>query len=206
VEKIFQSSKLMAISIDDFLNVARIEQGRMKYDIGTFDLCVLVKKAAEELEFVAQEKGLSMTITCPENPCYVRADQGKSKQIITNIVDNAIKYTPKGSIAVSLEVRPDGEAARVIVKDTGIGLSADDLSRLFQKFGRADNANRASVNGTGLGLYIAKQMTKAMGGAIWIESEGQDKGSTTTIELPKAEAPQGAEVEKQVVHQSPTFF
>lgn len=186
VGKILTSSTLMARSVDDFLNVSRIELGKMKYDMSSFDLCELIKSVISEQTPVAEDKKLALTFV--QDPkittCDVTADMGKVKQVLTNLIDNAIKYTTKGSIEVRFTKDESGEVARISVKDTGMGMSQETMRKLFDKFVRADNANKVNVIGTGLGLYVVKQFVQAHGGKIMADSEGEGKGSTFTVELP----------------------
>jgi signal transduction histidine kinase len=116
----------------------------------------------------------------------VNADVGKTNQIVHNLINNSLKYTPKGSVSVF--VRDDIKKKRIYVEitDTGIGMSEKTQHTIFQKFNRADNANSVNVSGTGLGLYVALKMAEAMGGDITAFSEGDGKGSRFTFELPLA--------------------
>ena len=112
----------------------------------------------------------------------ITADPGKISQVISNLVDNAIKYTPSGSVEVKVS---DGEGkVRIAIKDSGVGLTPEMMPKLFEKFVRADDAGKVNYSGTGLGLYVAKQMVEAHKGKIWAESEGVGKGSTFIVELP----------------------
>lgn len=185
VSRIFESSKYMAASIDDFLSITRIEQGQMKYDYKVFDAVKLGKQTYEEYIPLAEKKKLELTFT-GEGELNVNADENKIKQVMTNLVDNAVKYTIQGFVAISVSVDPSGTKVLFAVKDSGIGISEEDRQKLFTKFGRASNANTANVQGTGLGLFVAEQMVKAQGGAITIYSEGAGKGTTFTMELPGA--------------------
>jgi signal transduction histidine kinase len=108
----------------------------------------------------------------------------KIKQVITNFVDNAIKYTPKGSITVTLTADKIKNKATIAIKDTGQGLSKTSIDSLFDKFTRARNANKVNTTGTGLGLYVGRQLITGHNGRVWVESEGEGKGSTFYIELP----------------------
>jgi hypothetical protein len=114
----------------------------------------------------------------------VHADIGKVRQVIMNLVDNAMKYTPKGGITVIAHDDVKKKKMYVTIKDTGVGMSKDTIDEVFEKFVRAQNANRVNVTGTGLGLFVAKKMMDEMGGRIWGESEGEGEGSSFHIELP----------------------
>jgi signal transduction histidine kinase len=185
VNRIFSSSKYMAASIEDFLNVSRIELGTVKYDLKEFDLAAMVKEVVEELRPAAEEKKLTLTFEgmC-DGSCLIKGDVGKLRQVVLNLVDNAMKYTREGSISVRTSTDRLNRKARIQVKDTGVGIPPSVLPTLFGKFVRAKNANEVNVMGTGLGLYVAKQFVEAHGGIIWAQSEGQDKGSTFTAEFP----------------------
>lgn len=181
LETIQEASRLMATSIDDYLNISRIEQGRMKYDKIEFNLADLARKVAAELTPVAAKKKLELKLEVPEN-LKVNADIGKMKQVITNLVDNAIKYTGQGS--VSLTVAQEGGKAIITISDTGIGIAPEEIGGLFEKFKRARGASKVNTTGTGLGLYVAKQLVQGHGGSIRAESDGPGKGSRFIVELP----------------------
>lgn len=184
MDRIFTSANHLALIVDDFLNLSRIEQGRMDYEMEKVDLKEFVGSAVDEQRAVAEKKGVELNYERSDE-CYdVMIDIGKFKQVVTNLIDNALKYTPKGSVDVSLE-HLDG-FVRLSVADTGVGVPKDELDALFGQFKRAKNANKANVIGTGLGLYIAKEIVKAHKGNIWVESEGEGKGSTFIVELPHA--------------------
>lgn len=184
VEKIFDSSCFMACSVQDFLDVSNIDQGSMQYNFEVFDLKKVVKAIEEEHSIIANKKGLAFGLTLNESEKYmVKADLGKIRQVFSNIIDNAIKYTPKGSITITMSKNDFTKRIIVEIKDTGIGIPKETLRNLFTKFTRAENAYKVNVSGTGLGLYVAKQMIEAHKGRIWAISEGENKGSTFYIEL-----------------------
>jgi len=135
-----------------------------------------------ELKPNIEAAGLSYEFHSDDGEYPVYADQNKMRQVIGNLIDNAIKYTPTGGMAVS--VKKEGEVVRFVLKDTGIGISPEDIPKLFNKFTRAKDASKQNVIGTGLGLYIAKQMVEAQNGKVWLESEGLGKGTTSIMELP----------------------
>ena len=184
VDVISKSCQNLVMIVNDFLNISRIEQGRMKYDLSAFDLIEVTQQVITELRPNIEHTGLvcSCHVKDDKNSVMVYADLGKVKQVIVNLLDNAIKYTPSGSITV--EVSKHDNFAQLKVSDTGIGISPEDIKKLFNKFSRAKDANKTNVLGTGLGLYVAKQMIEAQNGKIWIESEGVGKGTTAIVELP----------------------
>lgn len=184
-KRIEDSTKLMAMSIEDYLNVSRIESGNMKYNLSDFNLLELASKICDDLRPEALKQTLILLFRSDiTSGGMVNADVGKVHQIIHNLINNSIKYTKKGSISVFM--REDIKAKRIYIdiSDTGIGMSQKTMDSLFQKFSRADNANSVNTSGTGLGLYVAVKMAEAMGGSITAHSEGDGKGSTFTFELP----------------------
>jgi len=181
VETIFQSSSALACIVQDFLDISRIEQGKMKYDIADVDMSKLVSDVATELRGVVQLKHLTFTLGVAPG-IIVSADASKLRQIVENLIDNSMKYTPRGGITVSLGEQ--GEKAVLRISDTGVGIKPEILPMLFRKFSRANDANKANLLGTGLGLYVAKQFISDQGGDIRAESQGEGKGSIFTVELP----------------------
>jgi signal transduction histidine kinase len=190
-----ESTRVMTSSIEDYLNVSRIEQGRMKYEMSSVDVTALAKRAVEELTPVAQKKGLSIVFT--DSPTLsIEGDFGKIKQVFTNLIDNAIKYTEHGSITVSVVKDDVKKVMRFMSADTGIGIPADEVGKLFSKFTRARDANKVNTTGTGLGLYVAKNLVEGHGGKVWAESDGTGKGSRFIVELPLVQPPQPEEPAK----------
>jgi signal transduction histidine kinase len=177
----------MALAIEDYLNVSRIEAGNMKYSLTDFNLRDEVERIVNDLRPEALKQGLVLLFrTDLSSQGIVHADIGKVQQILHNLINNAIKYTPKGSIVVYMREQKRPKRIYIDITDTGIGMSEHTLHTIFQKFERADNANSVNVKGTGLGLYVALKMAEAMGGTINAFSEGEGKGSRFTIELPLA--------------------
>jgi signal transduction histidine kinase len=172
--------------ISQFLSKSKLELGQLTYDAVDFDLGEVVRDIVEGMRPHAKERGLALKLTFdPATPVGVRADRAKIKEAIGNIIDNAIKYTKEGSVAVTVGRR--NRTAMVSVSDTGVGIAPQALPHLFEKFSRAD-ARHMNRLGTGLGLYLAKVFVEAEGGRIWAESEGDGKGSTFYLELPLASA------------------
>jgi signal transduction histidine kinase len=182
VKIIFNSCENLVVIVNEFLDMSRIEQGRMKYEKMKFELLGLVKETIEQLLPNVEQAGLGLEFHHAIKETYnIYADKNKMKQVISNLIDNAIKYTPKGGITVSLS-KHNGKVL-FSLKDTGVGIDPLEAKKLFFKFTRAKDANKINVTGTGLGLYVAKQMVEAMGGQIWVDSEGNGKGSTFNVEM-----------------------
>lgn len=182
VEKIATSTGSLVVLVGDYLDVSRIEQGRMQYDFSTFDLRELVSNIIKELEPSIQKSKLDFKFDFDPSANYkINADMGKIKQVIGNIVDNSIKYTPLGGIHIWMK-RTDDKLL-ITISDTGVGIKPEVLPRLFEKFTRAPDASKTNIMGTGLGLFVAKKMIEAHSGRIWAESAGAGKGSTFFIEL-----------------------
>jgi signal transduction histidine kinase len=163
--------------------------------MSSVDVTALAKRAVEELTPVAQKKGLSIVFT--DSPTLsIEGDFGKIKQVFTNLIDNAIKYTEHGSITVSVVKDDVKKVMRFMSADTGIGIPADEVGKLFSKFTRARDANKVNTTGTGLGLYVAKNLVEGHGGKVWAESDGTGKGSRFIVELPLVQPPQPEEPAK----------
>lgn len=180
------SARHMALSIEDYLNVSRIEAGNMKYNLVDADITKLVQNMVTEMAPVASKKG-SPLMYSPEikGTVSVKLDIGKTRQIIQNLIDNALKYTQEKG-AINIVLRKDDTAKKVYIDviDQGIGIAPDELKTLFEKFERAKNASHVNVTGTGLGLYIARTMARAMEGNITVTSKGEGEGSTFTVSFP----------------------
>jgi signal transduction histidine kinase len=187
IQRIEQSSKLMTLAIEDYLNVSRIESGNMKYNKTDFNLKDQVENICDELRSDALKRGLILIFrTDLVSRGIVNADLGKTVQVLQNLIYNSIKYTLKGTVRVIIRDDIKNKKIYVDVIDTGIGMSKETMQKIFQKFERATNANDVNINGTGLGLFVAQKMTEVMGGTITAFSEGDNKGSRFTVELPLA--------------------
>lgn len=183
IETIFKSSQSLVVLVGDYLDVSRMDQGRMKYDFSDFDLRKTAEQAVSEMKPNISISGLTLNADIDlEHDLYIHGDEGKIKQVISNLIDNSIKYTPKGSIDLIIR-RNDKDKITIKIKDTGVGIDPRVLPKLFDRFTRAPDASKTNISGTGLGLYVAKKMMEAHRGKIWAESEGKGKGSTFVIEL-----------------------
>ena len=200
VETIYKSTQALVVIVGDYLDISRIEQGRMKYDFTDFDVKELAQTVVKEVTPNVSMSNLSISFTADDGDFMTRADQGKIKQVISNLIDNASKYTKQGGISVNVG-RNKRDDILISIKDTGVGISPEVLPRLFEKFSRAPDASKANIMGTGLGLYVARKIIEAHRGKIWVESEGKGKGSTFFIELEpihSSKRPQFAEIQGNI--------
>lgn len=168
--------------VEDLLNVSRLEQGRMQFILKPTDVNALIKESIQELSSSAIEKNLEL-IYKPASEVLpeIEIDQDRFSEVITNILSNAIKYTKTGSVAVMTEEKNNLLIIRV--KDTGIGMSAPERERLFEKFYRVKNDETTNIVGTGLGLWITKSIVNAMKGQIGVDSM-EGAGTQVTISFP----------------------
>src|SRR3989344_1514882 len=184
VRRIFESSKHLAKVVEDLLNVTKIEQGGMKFEFTKVDLRKMAKDLTEELTPNIEKAGLKLVLGDNGHHSYdVKADYEKLRQVMANLIDNAIKYTPKGEISVFLSEDDALGKVTLSVKDSGIGVPKELQTRLFEKFSRGSGISKINTGGSGLGLYVAKEIIDAHSGRIWVESNGEGKGSTFIMEL-----------------------
>jgi signal transduction histidine kinase len=177
-----ENARRLLSLIDGLLTLSGIESGRMLLRPEPVDIRSLIARLAGDQEQMAHGKQQSLLLDLPSDPLVVELDPERIGQVVTNVVANAIKFTPAGGeVAVSL--RRDGARARITVTDTGIGIPAEDTDRLFERFFRARNAVDGAIPGTGLGLAICRGIVDAHGGDIAVESV-PDAGTKITVCLP----------------------
>jgi len=182
IQKIDSSAKSLLGIINDILDFSKVEAGKLNIEKVDFDIYKLIDNVVHLLEIKAEEKNLKIVVNYDENISkYLHGDSLRIGQILTNLLGNAVKFTNSGEISVSIKKVSD-ERFRFEVSDTGIGLTQEQQSRLFQSFSQADGSITRKYGGTGLGLVISKQLVELMGGDIWVESE-IDKGSKFIFEL-----------------------
>lgn len=184
-QKVFQSAQHLVNLVEDLLNVSRIEQGGMKYNFAEVDLAPVIGDVVNELSVNVKNAGLTIEVKNDGFRTYnTNADAEKIRQVILNLIDNSIKYTPSGGITVSLSKNQPAHTVTICIRDTGIGIPKEVIPMLFEKFSRAEGGARRNTGGSGIGLYLAKEIVKAHKGRVWVESEGAGKGSQFYIELP----------------------
>ncbi|GFZ19377.1 ethylene response sensor 1 [Actinidia rufa] len=200
IETILKSSNLLATLINDVLDLSRLEDGSLELENGVFNLHEIFRQVVDLIRPIASVKKLSMTLILgPDLPVYAVGDEKRLIQTILNIVGNAVKFTKKGFVSIVASIakpeslrdwRPpefypvSGDAhffLRVQVKDTGCGINPEDIPLSFTKFAQSRSGSSRNNGGAGLGLAICNRFINLMGGHIWIESEGPDKGTTVTF-------------------------
>ena len=183
LSRIISSGKRLEALIDDILDISRIEAGQLELAERPVPVRFMASTVKSALEANAHEKGLEFSITvAPNMPSHVLSDEGRLIQILTNLTENAIKFTERGEVRVSIEPI---ERARwhMLVRDTGRGIHENDLDLIFEDFRQADTDSTGTTNGTGLGLAITRELVQAMGG--WIHLNSQiGRGSTFEVILP----------------------
>jgi PAS domain S-box-containing protein len=185
VSMIAEESERLGRIVNEILLANQLEAGRLDLEFEPFDAVELVERVVEATRTHAPQ-GISLEVNAPDHVPLVSADRDKVRQVLINLVENAIKYSPDGgSVAVGVDVR--GEYARFSVRDEGLGIPPEERPRIFEKFYRVDPQMTRSAGGTGLGLYICNELVSRMGGRIWVEAN-DDKGSSFLFELPTGDA------------------
>jgi two-component system phosphate regulon sensor histidine kinase PhoR len=185
-QKIHEQSARLSSLVGDLLTLARVESQGLAAERRQLDLRSTLRDCAARFGPLCEQKGLILEVHCAAEPVVVEADEESLRQIVDNLLDNALKYTPaKGRIQVSAHAR--GAQALLEVADTGIGIEPNDRERIFERFYRVDKARSRELGGTGLGLSIVKHLSLALGGTVAVESE-VGSGSKFTVALPRHEA------------------
>ncbi len=210
LEKAHASTQHLGKLFQDLLTSAKAEDGRLSNRSAVVELGSLLDQVTQDLRFAAEKKGLAMEFIVGSGSAidasrdanskvvqplyYVYADPDRLREVITNIFDNAIKYTDTGKISVG--VTGNTELVQFFIRDTGAGIPADDIPHLFQKFYRVNNALTRTQGGTGLGLFITRKIVELYGGRIWVESE-IGKGTTFYINMPRLSSQKAIELKAQ---------
>lgn len=211
LEKAHSSTQHLGKLFQDLLTSSKAEDGRLSNHPQVVEMGAFMQQLTDDLKFAAEKKGLfaEFIIGSSENTIdatakdaaaqhmvkplyYVHVDPDRMREVITNLFDNAVKYTEQGKISIGLT--GNAEVVQVYVRDTGPGIPKDDIPHLFQKFYRVDNSATRTIGGTGLGLFICRKIVELYQGRIWVESE-QSKGSTFFINLPRLDTQHASELQ-----------
>ncbi|MCX6761292.1 MAG: HAMP domain-containing sensor histidine kinase [Candidatus Moranbacteria bacterium] len=192
IENIANANNQQIAFVEDLLAVSRIESGSMKFVFEKCQIEEFCQEVISNLTLKAKDKGLYLDYKAPATPLpELFVDGAKIREVISNLVDNAVKYTLKGGVTLLVELcekKAENCLAkphlRITVSDTGIGIPAEEIPYLFAKFSRGKDTSRLNTGGTGLGLYVVKIITEANGGKVWIESPGANLGTKFILELP----------------------
>lgn len=183
LNKVYVVNNRMGQLVEDLLSISRIESGRVQYNFVEAQLEPIVADIVDMFTIMAKDKKLSLKIKLPSKSLpKLTLDVNKIREVVSNLIDNALKYTKEGGVTVTVE--GDTKCVSIRIKDTGIGVDPKESKRLFEKFTRSTETMKLDVSGTGLGLYVGKNFVEAHGGLLSVESEGPGKGATFIIKLP----------------------
>jgi signal transduction histidine kinase len=183
VQRIDANSKHLATLINDVLDIERIEAGRMPLQLTQFPLDDVIREVMEELQGVIAQAPATVHVTMPNEIPKLKSDRQKLKQILVNLLSNALKYTKEGRVDIIAESDPTHGRVRLKVKDSGVGIAPEDHTRIFEPFQQAKRVITRPQGGTGLGLAISRRLARMLGGDISLDS-ALGAGSTFTVELP----------------------
>jgi histidine kinase len=178
--------------VDDLQHLSRVEAGQVTIQPQVFDIVTLVQHVVAQLQPQIIEQCLNVVVEAPEEAVLAYADPDRTAQVLVNLVGNAIRYTPEGG-CITLRLRSDATHVQVAVEDTGIGIPAEALPYLFERFYRVDPSRSRASGGSGIGLTIARHLARAMGGDITAASPGIGQGSVFTLTLPRGRDDKGGE-------------
>jgi signal transduction histidine kinase len=168
VDAVQTSTERLLALINDFLEVARIQSGKMNLELVAVDVQPTIMAVIDALQPIAKEKNLSLSFHKLAVPVVLTTDTKRLYQILQNLISNSLKYTEKGSVELTVDVAPRTVSIRI--KDTGMGISAEDQKKLFEPFGRVGGVDKSTITGTGLGMWITKQLAEALKGTVTVES------------------------------------
>ncbi|WP_395094498.1 ATP-binding protein [Armatimonas sp.] len=185
VGNILSSGRHLLQLINDILDLSKIEAGRVQLDYAAFSPLTAVRTVDNLVKALLQKKNITLDIEGGTTLPPLIADQAKFKQVLYNLISNAIKFTPEnGKVTVTLATAGNGSLLQVDIKDTGIGIKKEDQDRIFREFEQVDNSYSRQQQGTGLGLALVRKFIEMHGGRIWVSSAGEDQGSTFSFTVP----------------------
>lgn len=201
LKKIYIANERLLSLVENLLDISRIEAGRLEFDLKPIDLNEVVAGLVQDFSAKAKDKGLKLEFYPEPNAPKCVADGQKIKEVISNLIDNSVKYTPAGEIMVGTHT--ESQSLVFSCQDNGMGVEPEDLPRLFNKFVRGKGMMTVHTEGTGLGLYFARVVIENMGGRIWAESPGKNKGSKFSFSLPLADKSQAKKVKSATEEKIP---
>jgi signal transduction histidine kinase len=183
IEEGFRSDTKGTATIQEILNASNIKSGKVTYKMEPFDLKTLIDETAKDLKPTADAKKIAFVVDTGTAPLTFTGDRGQLVNAFKNLIDNSIKYTPTGTVTVSLKK----EEGKIVfkVEDTGVGITAEDMKNLFTEGGHGKESTKVNVESTGFGLYIVRNIVEAHKGKVWAESDGAGKGSRFIAEFPE---------------------
>jgi PAS domain S-box-containing protein len=188
IETIERNAKAQAQLIEDLVDISRIVGGKLSLEVGPIEMYPVIDAAVEVVKPAADAKNIAVEIVYDATVGPVSGDAARLQQIIWNLLSNAVKFTPNGG-SVFIEYKRHGAFAEVVVRDTGIGISADFLPHVFERFRQAESTTTRSHRGMGLGLAIVRHLVELQGGTVSVDSAGENQGATFTVHLPLASVP-----------------
>lgn len=205
--KAHQAAQHLGRLFQDLLDVSKSEDGRMTNIPKVIDIVPFIQTITQGLAQKAADKGLRLIFVPTDSsaqrkimPVYfVNIDNDHIREVLDNLIENAIKYTPKGEVIV--DVTGTDDKVVISIKDTGLGIPTEDIPHLFQKFYRVNNLDRQEIGGTGLGLYLSRRLVEAMQGRLWVESVFT-QGSTFFVELPRIDSQEAARLKEEQERQA----
>jgi signal transduction histidine kinase len=186
LDRVLGAGRHLLALINDILDLSKIEAGRMELNLASFSLAPVIDEVVKTIEPLAAKNGNQVAVHCDGEIGTMRADQMRLRQALLNLMSNANKFTERGTITINAHHRQenDGEWITLAVTDTGIGMTPEQMGKLFQEFSQASSSTASKYGGTGLGLVISRRFCQMMGGDIMVESE-PGHGSTFTIRVPR---------------------
>jgi histidine kinase len=184
-QQIHAESERLSRLVDDLQELSRVESGAIQLDVHPVDLTAAIQTVGGRMRHLFNEKRIALTLNLPGVPTLVSADEDRLIQVLTNLMGNALRYTPEGG-KVTVTAAAEKAHALISIRDTGIGIPQDQVARIFERFYRVDKSRARPGGGSGIGLTIAMHLVEAHGGRIWAESPGENKGSAFLFTLPLA--------------------
>lgn len=196
---ISKSTQRLIVLVNDILNVSRIETGKLKFALTYFEIGPVISEMGEQLMPIAIEKGLTLEIV-KSQPAMVQGDKDKVREILNNLIGNALKFTESGEVSVYWVA--DADEVKIFIKDSGIGITAEGQMKLFGKFRQITTQQVGKPSGSGLGLYISRELARKMGGELWIDESKAGRGSIFAFSLPRADSAMARMVAEKIMKEN----